>query len=49
LILPETVKALEKRLLAEALARNQDDTALTAAQLGIARRTLQQKIKTYQV
>lgn len=45
--LPDAVKAIEKRLIAEVLAEHDYHTGTAAKRLGIARRTLQQKMKLY--
>jgi PAS domain S-box-containing protein len=47
LSLPEAVKAVEKQLIAGALARNQQHKIKTAKMLGIPRSTLHRKIKEY--
>jgi DNA-binding NtrC family response regulator len=45
----EAVEAYEKGLIAEALEQNLDNTAKTAASLGIPLRTLYRKIKKYRL
>jgi arginine utilization regulatory protein len=47
LILSEAVKALEKRMISEALAQMHYRIGKTAEKLGMPRRTLQYKIKKY--
>ena len=42
-----TLDDMEKRILAEALRRNDGNRSLTAEQLGISRRTIQRKIQDY--
>jgi len=49
LSLPEAVNAFEKRMIAEALAKNQDHKINTAKMLGIPRSTLHRKLKEYQI
>ena len=49
LSLPEAVNAFEKRMIAEALAKNQDHKINTAKMLGIPRSTLHRKLKEYQL
>ncbi len=49
ILLPDVVKNFEKQIIANMLAGNQNHTGKTAGKLGIARRTLQQKIKQYQL
>jgi two-component system cell cycle sensor histidine kinase/response regulator CckA len=45
----EVVEAYEKRVIANALAQNLDNTAKTAASLGLPLRTLYRKIKKYRL
>ena len=47
--LSEAVKALEKRMIADALAHTHYRIGKTAEKLGMPRRTLQYKIKKYQL
>jgi PAS domain S-box-containing protein len=49
LSLPEAVNAFEKRMITEALAKNQDHKINTAKMLGIPRSTLHRKLKEYQI
>jgi PAS domain S-box-containing protein len=47
--LPEAIKAVERRLIADALASNQNQTGKTAEMLGIPQSTLYRKIKQYRL
>ena len=49
LSLPEAVKAFEKQIITEALAKNQYHKVNTARMLGIPRSTLHRKIKEFQL
>ena len=47
--LPETMKAVERRVITDALVRNQNHTGKTAEMLGIPQSTLYRKIKQYRL
>ncbi len=47
LSLPEAVEAFEKHLIAEKLTQNQGNTSQAAERLGVSQRTLQRKMKRY--
>lgn len=44
-----TLEEIEKKILTEALRRNDGNRSLTAEQLGLSRRTIQRKIQDYQL